>query len=284
MSSKRRRDGGSSYTRNGADQVRGVRNNGYLSFANSPIGVGASRLAYRCRVQGGCYRGYTEGSYCIFKVFKPEARFRDVGDVSYTDVEMQVRARRYAEDFNRACRPQRHGEPCNITIRDAALGSFSSDRTLYDDDGDSFCVYEGAPFLLEREIRGHFEKFSSNSGWISGDDPILEAFSHWSWVNSGQEHLVCDLQGHKGDGSLPHLGHDYYYLLTDPAICSADREFGESDLGQAGINSFFRNHTCNEWCRHLDIEYETPSYTSCHVATRRSTSRDLCPWTSACPP
>ena len=30
--------------------------------------------------------------------------------------------------------------------------------------------------MLEREIRGDFEKFSSNSGWCSGVDPILEAF------------------------------------------------------------------------------------------------------------
>ena len=38
------------------------------------MGEGNSRLAYRCRVRGGCYRGYTEGSYCIIKVFKNQAR------------------------------------------------------------------------------------------------------------------------------------------------------------------------------------------------------------------
>ena len=92
-------------------------------------------------------------------------------------------------------------------------------------------IEEGTSFLLEREIRGDFEKFSSNSGWCSGVDPILEAFSHWTWCHTQERELVCDLQGHRGDGSLPHLGDDYYYLLTDPAICSSDREYGESDLG-----------------------------------------------------
>ena len=44
------------------------------------------------------------------------------------------------------------------------------------------------------------------------------------------------------DGSLPHLGNRYYYMLTDPAIYSVDREFGESDLGKAGIDAFFEHH------------------------------------------
>jgi hypothetical protein len=68
------------------------------------------------------------------------------------------------------------------------------------------------------------------------------------------------LQGHRGDGSLPYLGNRFYYLLTDPAICSASREFGESDVGQAGIDAFFANHECNEWCEKLDIDYERPAY------------------------
>ena len=45
-------------------------------------------------------------------------------------------------------------------------------------------IEEGTSFLLEREIRGDFEKFSSNSGWCSGVDPILEAFSHWTWCHT----------------------------------------------------------------------------------------------------
>ena len=76
---------------------------------------------------------------------------------------------------------------------------------------------------------------------------------------------MCDCQGHRGDpdgpsGSLPHRGQPYYYMLTDPAICSVAREYGECDLGQRGIDSFFRSHVCNEWCEHLDIEYERPEY------------------------
>ena len=101
--------------------------------------------------------------------------------------------------------------------------------------------------MLEREIRGDFEKFSSNSGWCSGVDPILEAFSHWTWCHTQERELVCDLQGHRGDGSLPHLGDDYYYLLTDPAICSSDREYGESDLG-AEVSRLITNQNAPLCC------------------------------------
>ena len=276
MGRKRSRGGGqSSFQRNGADSGRGGRNNGWLDFASSPHGVGESRLAFRCRVEDGCYRGYTEGSYLIFKVFKPDPIYRQVSDVDGRDVHMQHCAVRLAQEFNEACDPTRYGESCNVYVRDAALGEFDYDRDLYDEYGRRFRVNDGQPFLLEREIRGSFEKFNSNSGWSSGTDPILEAFSHWTWVHTDGDHLVCDLQGHRGEpgDGTPYRGEeDYYYLLTDPAICSSCREFGESDLGPAGINSFFANHRCNEWCEHLDIEYERPQYAHAALARRRSTS------------
>ena len=50
------------------------------------MGVGTSRLAYRARVRDGCCYGYTEGSYCIFKVFKPDGHWDQVASVSGVDV------------------------------------------------------------------------------------------------------------------------------------------------------------------------------------------------------
>ena len=263
---------GSSYERNGADSNRGGRNNGWLEFAESPMGVGESRLAYRCRIKNGCYRGYTEGSYCIVKVFKNEERYAGLS-VSYRDVDMQVDARNLAAAFNRECQPTTNGYSCNVHVRDAALGSFEAYETFQDEDGYTFGKDSGDEFLLEREIRGSFEKFNSNSGWSSGCDPILEAFSHWSWVHTDGQKLVCDLQGHREfDDGLPHTGEDYYYLLTDPAICTPCHDYDESDLGQRGINSFFAHHECNSWCEHLDIEYEKPAYSCAVVPRQQSTS------------
>jgi len=271
---KRRQNwGGSSYSRNGADdQRRGDNNGGWLDFGEFVFGIGNSRLAYQARVRDGCCYGYTEGSYVIFKVFKPEDRWRRVGGVEHVDVEMQRRVRSLAEQFNEECTPTKHGEACPVICRDAALGCFQDTHFLRDQNCNRFRVDEGTTFLLEREIRGDFTKFSSNSGWNSGIDPILEAFSHWSWVKTGGGELVCDLQGHRGNGSLPYLGQDYYYLLTDPAICSSSRIHGESDLGSQGINAFFNSHTCNEWCEHLDIDYERPQYSHTSLPRAMSTS------------
>ena len=113
---KRSRDG-SSFERNGADSNRGGRNNGYLEFSERPMGVGESRLAYRCRVRDGCYRGYTEGSYCIVKVFKNQARYAGLS-VSQVDVDMQVEARNLATIFNRECQPEKYGYAQRIVCID----------------------------------------------------------------------------------------------------------------------------------------------------------------------
>ena len=36
------------------------------------------------------------------------------------------------------------------------------------------------------------------------------------------------------------------FELTDPAICSRARDYGPTDLGEKGIQSFFKTHVCNK--------------------------------------
>lgn len=108
----------------------------------------------------------------------------------------------------------------------------------------------GTKYLVEPLIR-FYRKYTSNSGWIddAGDDALLvmEAFSHYTYHESDEELLVCDLQGR--------YRHDKYrqdrcrFELTDPAICSIDRDYGPTDLGEKGIHSFFANHECNCYCK-----------------------------------
>jgi hypothetical protein len=67
----------------------------------------------------------TDGSYLVFKVFKPEDRWSMVDSVSHTDVNMQRRIHLLvAEAFNEEAQTQKYGETCNIICRDAALGHF----------------------------------------------------------------------------------------------------------------------------------------------------------------
>jgi len=118
--------------------------------------------------------------------------------------------------------------------------------------------------MLEREIRGHFQKFNSNNGWTGNEDPILDAFSHWTWTSSNGDFLVCDLQGIRGEpGNIRLSGRDqHYYMLTDPCINSKEQEFGMNDLGQAGISAFFARHRCNYVCRLFGIDSNRPTDTA----------------------
>lgn len=109
----------------------------------------------------------------------------------------------------------------------------------------------GKRYLCEPLIRD-FKKFTNNSGWIEESGcwttEAMEAFSHFTYHASGEEHLVCDLQGRYRDNSRFRDSSKSRFELTDVAICSRDREFGPTDLGEKGIESFFANHECNEYC------------------------------------
>ena len=110
----------------------------------------------------------------------------------------------------------------------------------------------GIKYLVEPLIR-NFTKFTSNGGWIASEDEegwavlAMEAFSHFSYHYSGGQLMVSDLQGR--------CFYDRYnvnrcrFELSDPAICSRTRRYGPTDLGEKGIDSFFCNHNCNQFCQ-----------------------------------
>jgi len=73
----------------------------------------------------------------------------------------------------------------------------------------------------------------------------MEAFSHFTYHQSGDQMIVCDLQGR-------HRNNKYKksrFELSDPAICSRRRSYVPTDLGEQGIENFFVNHHCNEYCQ-----------------------------------
>ena len=80
----------------------------------------------------------------------------------------------------------------------------------------------------------------------SQDHRELQAFSHFTWVHSKKQLVVCDLQGTIKRDKI---------LLTDPAI-HADKymQFGSTNLGTQGIKLFLRRHKCNEICREMKLE------------------------------
>lgn len=106
--------------------------------------------------------------------------------------------------------------------------------------------------LVEPFLRGTYVKYNGNNGYVSPRPPaskkcqrgwwdIAQAFSHYTYVMSGETLVACDLQGVDG-------------RLTDIAISSTAKAYGSSDMGAAGIQNFKNKHVCNGVCHALDLE------------------------------
>lgn len=119
----------------------------------------------------------------------------------------------------------------------------------------------GTKYLVEPLIR-HFTKFTSNGGWIADESregwPVLamEAFCHYTYHRSGGNLIVCDLQGRHRHNR--HNKKKSRFELTDPAICSRQRLYGPTDMGEKGIESFFANHVCNAYCHADGSRWQRP--------------------------
>ena len=50
---------------------------------------------------------------------------------------------------------------------------------------------------VEPFLDGEFEKYNSNYGW-EGKEDFLNTLTHWSYVSSSGNFMVCDLQGNVG--------------------------------------------------------------------------------------
>lgn len=94
--------------------------------------------------------------------------------------------------------------------------------------------------LIEAYIRGKIKSFVSVIGKTMRKNlMVLEAFSHFTYWDSGGDLVVCDLKGsHKGD----------IFRLTVPCIHSKSKRYGSSDMGEDGIILFLETHQCNELC------------------------------------
>lgn len=112
---------------------------------------------------------------------------------------------------------------------------------------------DGKKVLVEPYISS-YEKFNSNTGWSSSRDPrtveTLGALSHFSYHVSAGQYLLCDLQGNSNGGDV---------ILSDAVVMSVTAgKFGPSDLGPAGISTFFSQHYCGRHCRR---EWQRPADT-----------------------
>ncbi len=81
-------------------------------------------------------------------------------------------------------------------------------------------------------------------------EDVLLAFSHWTYMYTKKEVLVCDLQGMLSEDNKP-----LRFRLTDPAIHTRKGQpYGPTDHGHKGQHNFFQTHICSPFCEYLGIK------------------------------
>lgn len=99
------------------------------------------------------------------------------------------------------------------------------------------------------------ERFSTSPDCPFTIDEIPQAFSHFTYINSGRKFLICDLQGVLNTKSNPPV-----FEMTDPAIhyyrkMTSRRDFGRTDRGQEGIDHFLRTYKSYEFSKVLSRQF-----------------------------
>lgn len=142
-----------------------------------------------------------------------------------------------------------------------------------------------AKFLLVEKMLDHtqYKKWNNNDGYVDGMstdeyqtmktggrtpfkpdrqgksanadcsfcvEDIPQAYSHFTYLASNREFLICDLQGVLNTAVRPSV-----FELTDPAAhyskMTNRKDYGRTDRGEQGIEDFFKTHTCSNLCRML---------------------------------
>ncbi|XP_075260185.1 myosin heavy chain kinase D-like [Convolutriloba macropyga] len=206
----------------------------WVRFEREYFEKGGCRYAFRGTYYGG---GKHDGEQCVSKVFIDKVAKLYVDWVP--DIAAAEKANELAMRFNRAHPTNR---PIKFVIPLIAKMDFCGQTGgfLWFSEEDKRYVKSDEYVAIEPFIYGHYQKFNSNSGAVFALTESLPAFSHFTYVASDRELVVCDLQGVRND--------DHYYL-TDPAICSRDQLYGPTDLGTAGIANFFARHHCTAICK-----------------------------------
>jgi hypothetical protein len=143
----------------------------------------------------------------------------------YQDVETQMYAKKYAEEFNSYKPPKR------VDFVMASLLTFPDRPTQ-------------SLWALEKHISGRYRKHNNNYGYVSEDERSTpQAFSHFSYVASKQKVLICDIQGVAD-------------LYTDPQMHTDESmpfSPGKGNLGTKGFQRFLQTHQCNAICKFLKL-------------------------------
>ncbi len=220
-----------------------------FEVAQDPFGKGAERLAYmfyeiKKKQTGSGYEKVGKSLVAKNSIYNEDERSKEKFHTDFC--RSQQKAWDLALQFNRAVAKVPLLKPAKDEVSLPPPITFLQCNVYeYEDHYGATCG-----LLVENFLHGKFTKFSSNNGYVLKDDgsatiilevgevkltDFLQAFSHWVYVSSSNNMLVCDLQG-----ILDSEGIKPVFRLTDPAICSKERRYGKTDIGLSGIRN---------WCR-----------------------------------
>ena len=199
-----------------------------VTFENQWFAEGRFRYAYR----GTWITPEKRGWKCVVKERK------DVYTWKATDwdtsVKIQQEAQKLAKGFNNSLKPSHPISFTEVVVHIVTEQPYSSGPRL-----DEYVI-------VEDFIPGNFTKWCNNYGFISQEAKTtaitMPGFMHWSWVHTGGEMMVADLQGVRRDDG---------YTLTDPVILSTSGTYGATDMGIEGMAMFFLHHECSGICSDL---------------------------------
>jgi hypothetical protein len=87
---------------------------------------------------------------------------------------------------------------------------------------------------------------NKSSGILFTPSQVAQAFSHFSYLQSGRKRLVCDLQGVFDEGKNLLQFSDPVIHYYNPHNLDLRCVHGRTDRGQNGIQDFFATHICKE--------------------------------------
>lgn len=205
-----------------------------LKVFQKPFATGGCRLAY--------YAQDSMGSKYVAKTSMRQGTnlARTIAEME-ADVNAHMMARQYADDFNKALAKTGLAtqtvtyHPVNLVLLEAGRSAPGPQTAMF----------------LEPFLTGRFVKWQSNDGEVKHVEATLQAFSHFSNMHMRsqpipEQGVVVDIQGIQCGNT---------FTLTDPAIhCTSDkRRFGDTNMGEQGINSFFVSHSCNTLCSKMGL-------------------------------
>jgi Alpha-kinase family len=122
-------------------------------------------------------------------------------------------------------------------INDVAPNMVSPDLGMIEEGSD-----EEDDVSDEESVKNHVQSI------VFTPSQVAQAFSHFSFLESGKKRLVCDLQGVFNDEKN-------ILQFSDPVIHYYNHEdtsrkniHGRTDRGRKGIEDFFATHSCQEHC------------------------------------